>query len=109
SFEPSLSGSLPADSLGYVGVGDPGTTLRSLLEQASTQEPGLAAAVGGLVKQVKSLGGVDLGADLLPSLGGEAAFALQPSARAGATASGTRTSTGKRRAGSRAAFRCSVT
>ena len=32
---------------------------------------------------MKSLGGVDLGADLLPSLGGEAAFALEPSAGAG--------------------------
>jgi Protein of unknown function (DUF3352) len=83
SFEPSLSGSLPADSLGYVGVGDPGTTLRSLLEQASTQEPGLAAAVGALFKQVKNLGGVNLEADLLPSLGGEAAFALEPSPGAG--------------------------
>jgi hypothetical protein len=95
SFEPSLSGSLPADSLGYVGVGDPGTTLRSLLEQASTQEPGLAAAVGALVKQVKNLGGVDLGAHLLPSLGGEGAFALEPpSSAGGGAAQGTPPSTG---------------
>jgi hypothetical protein len=94
SFKPTLSGSLPADSLGYVGVGDPGTTLRSLLEQASTQEPGLAAAVSALVKQVKNLGGVDLGA-LLPSLGDEGAFALEPSPGAGGGATqGTPPSTG---------------
>lgn len=79
SFKPTLAGSLPAASLGYLGIGDPGTTLRSLLEQASSQEPGLAAAVDVLVKQVKKLGGVDLKGPLLQALGGEAAFALEPS------------------------------
>jgi uncharacterized protein DUF3352 len=78
SFEPKLAGSLPGDSLGYVGIGDPGKTLQSLLQQASAEQPGLAAAVGDLVKQVKDLGSVDLEKDVLPSLGGEAAFALQP-------------------------------
>jgi hypothetical protein len=77
-FEPKLAGSLPRDSLGYVGIGDPGTTLKSLLQQASAEQPGLAAAVGDLVKQVKNLGNVDFEKDVLPSLGGEAAFALQP-------------------------------
>ena len=66
----------PRDSLGYVGIGDPGTTLRSLLKQASATEPGLAAAVGDLVERVRKLGEVDLEKDLLPSLGGEAAIAL---------------------------------
>ena len=78
SFEPQLAGSLPADALGYVGIGDPGKTLKSLLQQASAEQPGLAAAVGDLVKRVKNLGKVDLEKDVLPSLGGEAAFALQP-------------------------------
>jgi hypothetical protein len=78
SFEPDLAASLPPDSLGYVGIGDPGKTLRSLLKQAGAQEPGLAAAVGDLVQRVKRLGEVDLEKDLLPSLGGEAAIALQP-------------------------------
>jgi hypothetical protein len=77
-FEPTLAAFLPGNSLGYVGFGDPGKTLKSLLEQASTEQPGLAAAVGDLVKQVKKLGAVDLEKDLLPSLGGEGAFALQP-------------------------------
>jgi hypothetical protein len=78
SFEPDLASSLPPDSLGYVGIGDPGKTLRSLLKQAGAQEPGLAAAVSDLVQRVKRLGEVDLEKDLLPSLGGEAAIALQP-------------------------------
>jgi hypothetical protein len=78
SFEPTLADSLPSDSLAYVGMADPGSTLVSLIEQASADQPGLAAGVAGLVKQVKQLGRVDLETDLLPSLGGEAAFALQP-------------------------------
>ena len=64
-----------------MGFGDPGKTLKSLLEQASAEQPGLAAAVGDLLKRVKDLGAVDLEKDLLPSLGGEGAFALQPAPR----------------------------
>ena len=78
SFDPSLTASLPPDSLAYIGMADPGTTLVSLIEQASADQPGLAAAVASLVKRVKQLGKVDLETDLLPSLGTEAAFALQP-------------------------------
>ncbi len=81
SFEPDLAGLLPGDSLGYLGIGDPGTTLASLLKQARATEPGLAAAVGDLLTRVRQLGEVDLEQDLLPSLGGEAAIALQPAAR----------------------------
>jgi hypothetical protein len=76
-FQPSLAGSLPSGSLGYVGIGDPGSTLRALVGQAATEEPGLAAAVGDLVKTVSKKGNVDLEAGLLPALGGEAAFALE--------------------------------
>jgi hypothetical protein len=81
TFEPDLPGSLPPDSLGYVGIGDPGKTFRSLLKQATASEPGLAAAVGDLLDRVKELGQVDLQKDLLPSLGSEAAIALQPARR----------------------------
>jgi hypothetical protein len=83
SFQQTLAASLPSDSLGYLGIGDPGKTLKSLLEQASAEEPGLAAAVGNLVQRVKQLGNVDLEKDLLPSLGGEAAFALEPTGGGG--------------------------
>jgi uncharacterized protein DUF3352 len=78
SFDPTLTSSLPGDSLGYVGMADPGKTLVSLIEQASADQPGLAAGIASLVKRVKQLGKVDLETDLLPSLGTEAAFALQP-------------------------------
>lgn len=78
AFDPSLTASLPPDSLAYIGMADPGKTLVSLIEQASADQPGLAAAIASLVKRVRQLGKVDLETDLLPSLGSEAAFALQP-------------------------------
>src|SRR5207247_2641160 len=78
SFDPDLAGALPGDSLGYVGVGDPGRALRSLLEQATAEEPGLADAFTALVQQLNHVGGVDVEKDLLPSLGDEAALALEP-------------------------------
>ena len=79
-FEPTLTGSLPAGSLAYAGIADPGHALVSLLAQASANQPGLAAGVAALVQRVKQLGKVDLETELLPSLGDEAAFALQPAA-----------------------------
>ena len=79
-FEPKLTGSLPAGSLAYAGIADPGHALVSLLAQASANQPGLAAGVAALVQRVKQLGKVDLETELLPSLGDEAAFALQPAA-----------------------------
>jgi hypothetical protein len=80
-FDPSLSASLPPDSLGYVGMADPGKTLVSLIQQASADQPGLAAGIATLTKRVKQLGKIDLETDLLPSLGIEASFALQPAPR----------------------------
>ena len=77
AFDPSLIASLPPDSLAYIGMADPGKALVSLIEQASADQPGLAAGVASLVKRVKQLGKVDLETELLPSLGSEAAFALQ--------------------------------
>jgi len=77
-FDPSLTASLPSDSLGYIGMADPGEALVSLIEQASADQPGLAAGVAALTKRVRQLGKVDLETDLLPALGAEAAFALQP-------------------------------
>lgn len=80
-FTPTLNASLPPDSLGYVGMADPGRTLVSLIEQASADQPGLAAGVAALTKRVKQLGKVDLETDLLPSLGTEGSLALQPAPR----------------------------
>lgn len=82
-FEPSLPGSLPADSLAYLGIGDPGETIGSLLKEASASEPGLAAIAGELTKSLKAVGDVGLERELGPVLGEEGALALEPSGRGG--------------------------
>ena len=53
-FEPTLTGSLPAGSLAYAGIADPGHALVSLLAQASANQPGLAAGVATLVSASSS-------------------------------------------------------
>lgn len=79
SFEPALPASLPAESLGYLGIGDPGETIGSLLKQASASEPGLAATAGELTKSFRALGDIDLERELGPALGEEGALVLEPS------------------------------
>jgi hypothetical protein len=86
SFEPSLPASLPADSLGYLGIGDPGETIGSLLTRARASEPGLAAAVGELTNSLGGLGDLDLERELGPVLGDEGALALEPSGHGGSGA-----------------------
>jgi hypothetical protein len=82
-FRPALPASLPADSLGYLGIGDPGQAIGSLLGAGGAAEAGLATAIGGLGGRLEAL--ADLGLErLAPSLGGEAALALEPSPRGGA-------------------------
>jgi hypothetical protein len=78
SLEPTLAGSLPSDSLGYVGIGEPGRTVESLLQQTTASEPGLLADLGKLAGGLKGLENVDLQRDLLPSLGREGAIAVGP-------------------------------
>jgi hypothetical protein len=82
SFSPSLAGDLAPNTLAYVGIGDPAKAFGGLLDQASVLDPGLAAAVGAVIDQVRQEGGVDIQHDLLHALGGEAAISLQPAPRA---------------------------
>ena len=77
SFEPTLPSSLSADSLGYVGIGEPGSAIGALAKQARSPGSGLARSAGQLLGGVEALGKVDL-KSLLPSLGDEAALALEP-------------------------------
>jgi hypothetical protein len=78
AFQPKLAGSLPSDSLGYVGVGEPGRTLEALLQGAGASEAALVPAIGKLVGRLEGLADVDLSRDLLPSLGSEGAIAVGP-------------------------------
>lgn len=77
-FDPELPGRLSADALGYVGIGEPGITVRELLAQATAEAPALAAGLAEVAERLRDLGDVKIEDELLPALGGEAAFALQP-------------------------------
>ncbi len=84
TFDPTLAAKLPAKTLAYFGIGDPGHAISSLLAQASTQEPGLARALTGAVKSAQQASGVNLTSDLETALGKEGALALEPAPPGGA-------------------------
>ncbi len=84
TFDPTLAEKLPAKTLAYFGIGDPGHAISSLLAQASTQEPGLARALTEAVKNAQRASGVNLTSDLETALGKEGALALEPAPPRGA-------------------------
>lgn len=78
AFEPTLVDLLGSNSLGYLGIGDPGKTVRELISQASAEAPALADAFASLVERLRELGEVNIERQLLPALGTQAAVGLQP-------------------------------
>ncbi len=77
-FEPALADRLGAGTLAYLGLGQPSETVGALLAQASAQAPGIASGFEGLARRLRAESRVDIEAELLGALGGEAAFALEP-------------------------------
>ena len=77
-FEAELAETLGADSLAYIGVGDPEPTVEALLAQAAAEAPGIAEGFEGLVGELRVDGEIDVEDQLLPALGDEAAFAIEP-------------------------------
>lgn len=92
-FDPELPERLSRRTLAYVGLAEPGTTVRELLAQATAEAPALAASITAAAERLRDLGDVELEDQLLPSLGGEAAFALQPGAGDAAPAEAEQTTT----------------
>jgi hypothetical protein len=82
-FEPELPERLPSDSLAYVGFGDPEGTVAELLAQAAAQAPGIAGGFEGLAAELRRDGDIDIERQLLPALGEEAAFVIEPRADPG--------------------------
>jgi hypothetical protein len=72
SFDPSLAPQFAPDTLLYLGLANPGATVRALLDQASGAAPGIVAAFDRFERQVRR-GGVDIEKGVLPVLSGEAA------------------------------------
>ncbi|HEX2128900.1 MAG TPA: DUF3352 domain-containing protein [Solirubrobacterales bacterium] len=78
SFEPTLTEEFADDSLAYVGIGDPGGTVRELLGQAAAEAPGIASGFDDLVDALRRDDGIDIEKELLPALGDEGAFVVEP-------------------------------
>jgi len=93
AFEPELPERLAAETLGYVGIADPGTTVSELFAQATAEAPVLAEGLAAAVERLRDLGDVNIERQLLPALGGEAAFALQPGSEQQAEAQPEQTTT----------------
>jgi Protein of unknown function (DUF3352) len=77
-FDPTLAGELSTDALAYLGFGDPEGAVKALLAQASEAAPGIASGFEDLVEQLRQSDEIDISKDFLPTLGDEAAFALEP-------------------------------
>jgi Protein of unknown function (DUF3352) len=77
-FDPTLAGELSTDALAYLGFGDPEGAVKALLAQASAAAPGIASGFEDLVEQLRQSDEIDISTDFLPTLGDEAAFALEP-------------------------------
>lgn len=75
-FAPDLAEMAPSDSLAYLGTGEVGPALRSVVDTALGGD--LAASFESLDKNLKREAGPDPLADLLPSLRGQAALILDP-------------------------------
>jgi hypothetical protein len=88
-FEPKLPADLSADTLAYLGFGDPKSTAAALLSQATTEAPGIASGFEDLAKRLSEEGGVDLATQLAGALGEEAAVAIAPSSGTVAAATST--------------------
>lgn len=82
-FEPELPQRFPDDSLAYVGFGDPGRAIGDLLARAGAGEAGQAGGFEGFAAELGGAGGIDLEDGLLPALGAEAAFVIEPRAAGG--------------------------
>lgn len=77
-FEPGLTGDVGARALGYVGLGEAGNSLGLLLQRAGGAQPGLGSALEAFTGRLSTGARVDLGRDLLPALGGQAALVAEP-------------------------------
>ena len=78
SFRPTLTADVGADSLAYLGIGDPSTSIDSLRLQAAAGAPDLLAAFARFEEGLRRDGGISLEEDLLPLLGSEVAVSVEP-------------------------------
>lgn len=82
-FTPTLTAAVGPSALAYLGLGDPEAGVGDLLAQARSSSPGLVTAFQRASRDLGRQAGIDIGDDLLPLLGSEAALSLQPVAADG--------------------------
>lgn len=80
-FEPSLDADVGPDALAYLGLGEPAATAEALPGRLMRALAGPLGRVGG---DLGDSGVAQVGTDLLPLLGGEAALTVEPVAGPGA-------------------------
>ena len=85
-FEPELVGELSAQSLLYLGLGDPERSVKALLEQATAEAPGLTEGFERFSKELRKDGDVSIEREILPLLAGEVAVGIEPPPKAGGDA-----------------------
>ena len=77
-FNPALDADVGPDALAYLGLGDPASSVDSLLERAQSGAPALVEAYDRASRDLRKAGGVSISDDLLPLLGSEAALSVEP-------------------------------
>lgn len=77
-FDPTLASDVGPDALAYLGIGEPGNSIQSLLSQASTEAPALRRAYVQAAQRLRKRGGISVAADLLPLLGTQLALSVEP-------------------------------
>lgn len=80
SFEPELTDRVGADSLAYLGLGDPGEGAAELISTAVEGLPELLGGLRGFERRLSEREGIELESLLLPPLGGEVALSIEPTA-----------------------------
>lgn len=78
AFAPSLTSDVGSGSLAYLGLGNPAASVAALLDQARESSPGLVRAFRKASNDLEKQAGISFSKDLLPLLGSEAAFSVQP-------------------------------
>lgn len=78
-FGPELDADVGPDALAYLGLGDPSSSVESLLDRAKSTAPALVQAYNRASADLEKAGdGVSITDDLLPLLGTEAALSIEP-------------------------------
>jgi hypothetical protein len=81
TFNPSLAKEVSSEALVYLGVGNLAGSVRALLDQAAKTAPELAKGFNAFRSGLSARSKVDITKEVLPSLAGQAALVVEPTAQ----------------------------